>query len=608
MLRLPWPIIREILSYVDPEYIEDVFLRVPEIRDYVIDEYYADELHLALSPPIRPYLTLTGQKLDLVTFVGYGEITLFLDLNPDICPRTVKLITFMDFISLEELLSRYRARFGLFGKLEFLIESHDLPSRTLDLLFSFPNISKLQTGRVNFSGMEPVLSEKFSHSSLERLVLLGHSIRDWSKIHLPKSLTHVDTSWTEDTDVLTMDLPDSVQELYWNRSGLLPAKLLHVRFPPNLHTLMITYCFVPVLDVSVLPRSLHTLVFSSNGLETFSLDCWPEDLHSLDVSDNEIGNLGLTALTRSKLPESLVSLQLQNNSFSDLSLLELPDSIEFLDISETGITALNSDTFRFPHALTTLNIQSCESLCFPDEPHPIPPSHRLRFPHQLEALNMTANKIRFLDYFLFPASLRKLYLLGCPLDDVSLYDYEDNGHRLVGWHQLTSLTYLELFHCKISSLSGWIPPPNLSRLDLGYNHITHLHADHLPFFSANSGSLLPLLHSLNLSDNRISSIAPDLVLPPQLTSLNLNNNCFECLYISDDLANHRHLAHLLASGMCLTRLELASPGPHHSNLQTLDLSKTQLTHTPQQLYEIIDQLGLSVKRKKNSIKSVHTFV
>lgn len=608
--------IREILAYVDAETIEEFFLQIPELRPYVIAEYYSDELHFALSPPLRPYLTLTGQKLDLVTFVSYGEITWFLDKNPDICPRVVKFITFRDFLSMEELLTRYRHRFLGFPAIEFLVEGNYLPN--LDLLFSFSNMSKLHTARLSFSGLEARLSRCLQQApNLKALVLLGHSVRDWSAVTFPSSLSHLDISWTDETDVLTMQLPDSLTELYWNRLGLSPWKLDHVNFPLLLRTLMITHCYVPTLRVAALPKTLHLLVFSNNAVADFDHGAhWPENLVSLDLATNEIADRGLEAFASTVLPDMLDSLTLSGNPFTDLLLLSnLPACLDFLDLSDTRIRTLrlrsiyDNDFFAFPASLTTLNIQSCPDLSFEADCHPLPPSRRFHLPSRLENLNAASNKITSLDFFVFPVTLRRLYLSSCPISDVCLYDYEDGrdqNESPVAWRHLCNLVYLEFYYCSIASLHSWRPPPNLRSLDLRHNQIPRFDSFHLPFLSPNTS--LRSLHSLNLAHNVLSAIDANAVLPPQLGYLNISDNQFSILVISKETANHSNLFHLQACGRNITTLHLVESGPFDTNLHTLDLSNTSLVQTPTEIYSIFANWGLTPKRRKNNVKSIHVFV
>lgn len=625
-LNLPWTVLYEILRLLPAELVYDPLSKVPSLRSLIVEHYYSKELHFILSPTLRPHFcTPDEQKRELIDIFSYGEIEDFLLDNPDIAPEIVRVITSQDFRSMELLLTEYRTFFQKVPKFQIQIEKYELSESDMEFLLSFPNLHKLQTGRIKLRKASPAMSSGFQHmQNFKEIVFLGHELSDWSKITLPPNLENLDVSWYADTDVTYINLPDSVINLYWNQVGLHNGVFDKMSFSPTLRTLMLTYNSLHYIDVSQLPQSLETIDLSNNNLSRFKFDeanpRWPINLRSILLNNNLIDDGTLKDLACIEWPPFLENLRLDMNRFTRLeSLLKLPENLKYLDLSDTllsGFQVTNNEDdylyFRFPDSLETLNIQGSRALTYPQKSSTVvPPENRIMFPANLETLNLAECNIDDLSYFLFPSSLKTLSLSGNLITTLTSYLYSMDGNILVDWKQLENLKELELFFNRIDNLENWMPPISIRKIDLRRNLIKVLTLDNTPIFNKIFCAELVDLRLLNFEQNQIHEIDSQLELPPNLTDLNLSRNSLTKFTFTSMFLTHSNLSSIDLSWNKIEEIFTISPSGDQdpSNLRELDLSKNSgaFHMTLDEFYNTLEQVGLQVTKKKHNIKSKHLF-
>lgn len=623
-LNLPWPIIFEILRHVPASLVYDPLLKVPSLRNLIIDQYYSKELHFILSPTLRPHFcTSDAQKQELIDIRSYGEIEDFLMENKDITPQLVKVITSQDFRSMELLLKNYEY-FRQVPSLEFYIEKYELSDSDMRFLLSFANLHKLQTGRIRLRKASVAMAENFPNcTNLEEIVFLGHEKPNWSLLTFPPNLKNLDMSWYSETDVTSVNLPESVENLYWNQVGLRNAVFDSMTFPACLRTLMLTNNGLEHINVSRLPQNLTTIDLSNNNLRRFVYEeanpMWPPNLKSILLTNNLIDDKSLQDLSKIEWPAYLENLRLDMTTLTTLeSLAHLPENLKYLDLSDTSLSSFqvrnNADDypyFKFPDSLETLNMQCCRSLKYPQKSSAVvPPESRIRFPPNLDTLNMAECNIDDLSYFLFPLSLTTLSLSGNKITDLATYNYSMDGTPLVDWTQLETLRDVDFFYNHIATLENWEPPVSIRRIDLRRNVISSLTPINTPLFNEAYCSQLVNLHALNFEQNLIAAISMDLALPPNLTLLNLSKNELTEFTFHSAFISHANLVTLDISQNQLVSVSAGKcGGKSRSNLRELDLSRNSgvLEMTPDEFYAMLEQVGLLVTRRKHNLKSKHIF-
>jgi len=633
--RLPNHVILEVLSYLPASYITEFMMKFKnEISDLILEEYFSKEMHLMLSPTYFPHRCKYPEHIKrLVDFESFGEIDEFLSEFPNVNPKRLVFITGGDFRSLEQLLTAYRDRFiGKTCEIDLYIERYELDDKDLELITSFPNIRKLQFSRATMSKtLGGLVKHLHRLLNLQELVFLGHKIIDWTQIKFPPNLKHLDISWYEHLNINTISIPNSVTDLFWNRSGLDSEKLTRQTFPSHLKTLMLTYNNLTSIDVSKLPTTLETIDLLYNSINRFistsSNNAWPANLKSILLSHNDMTNLGLQMLSELVWPFDLQNLRLDNNRFTSLDDLKyLPDRLEYLDLSFTPLTSLDissgdstlhgQSSFKFPDFLDTLHFSNCYRLDF----SVYLATNRISFPSYLTCLNLDDCNISDLQVFEFPKSIRKLSISGNKIEDLTSYNMtvdEGNGPKqVVNWNQLVNLVDLELYLNKIQSLDAWEVPPALRNLDIRLNFISHI-STKSPLFSSHNAQSTNNLHVLKLSDNNIKTIACDISIPPNLKVLLLDRNHLVDEFIFPDSFVNSHCLEELGLSMCgLRKLTFKSLSPPNSQLKKLDLTDNYLLYDASDIRQSINEfydtleLGLGVKmsKRKFRVNSIHTFV
>lgn len=621
-LDLPWNIIIEIIRYLPADYIRDTLLAVPQLRPVIIEEFFSQHIHFIISPTVRPHVcSWDPLQSSLIDISSYGQIKDFIAENPDIHPEVVQVITNQDFPSLQQLLEEHREYFLGIPLLQFHIERCDLKPQDLNFLFAFPNLNHLQTTRVTFQKGTGKLNELFPKMlNLKEIVLLGHTITDWSSIELPPNLVSFDASWHE-TDISSMTVPEKVTEIFWNGVSMSPGVLASVRFPPRLKTLLLTNNELKWINISQLPQTLEDVDLSHNAINSFTFEgepMWPPNLKSILLPDNQIDDRTLSQLKNIKWPQYLEVLRLDYNEYSSLeNLRDLPDTLRYLDLSNTRLSTLkvnhNQDEypyFRFPHSLEKLKMERCQDLLFGDLASlPIvPPEHRVVFPPNLEHLDLTLSTLERLAYFIFPSSLKFLWLSGMRLSELGSYDYTLDGKELVNWNKLTNLSELLLFFNNIHSIANWDCPRSLRVLDLRRNAITSLTPETLLFseeFCTSSN-----LQTLNMEQNEIESMSIQF-LPSHLTSFNLSTNKLKEFTFSSAFFDHRNLQKLDLSYNAIERISSDGEFRKKPNLKVFDISHST-SEVPFQMessefYKVFEKMGLDVITRRPNVRSVHKF-
>lgn len=608
-LDLPWPVLRQILQDVPASTIYEILFQVPKLRPLILDEYYSLELHLLVAPPMRPHsCTLDPQKEALRDITSYGEIEDFLLMHLyDVKPRSVSVVTSQDFRSLEMLLENFRQWFMLIERLEIFIDNYQLTEHDIDLLTSFPNLAKLQTGRLRLRNIHYMNRGFSSLRNLQNLVFLGHEIADWSLVTLPTSLKHMDFSWFPQTDILSLKIPDSVEEIYWNQVGFSDWVLLGVRFPSHLRTLMLTHNKLFAINLSDLPRSLEILDLTKNAICEFS-GLWPRNLQTILLRANSISSESLHQLAQIGWPKLLQNLDLGDNPFDSLENLRgLPDTLRVLMIRASQITTLevahNTDGYRFfkfPAFLQELALTISLELCLPhvSEDVSVPPLARIHFPYGLKNLDLGNCEIATLSNFCFPKSLTTLFISGNHFSNLLSYNYSGADDQKVNWSQLENLVEFEALYNHISSLKDWVPPPKLRKLNLDRNRISDINPHDTALFSKVHRSQTQHLTYVSLRENEIASFHKDCFIPCRLQKLLLGNNSLHDFTFTDAIASHRYLTHLDLSKNNVSNLENAILVSDASGvLQELDLSGNYPAQsvTGDDLMNIFKGLGVHAK-------------
>ncbi|XP_001604537.3 chaoptin isoform X2 [Nasonia vitripennis] len=202
---------------------------------------------------------------------------------------------------------------------------------------------------------------------------------------------------------------------------------------------------------------------------------------------------------------------------------------------------------------------------------------------ELLALDLTGNRIRSLT----PESIKdcpKLITVSLANNRISAVD----RYALIGlyslrflhleFNKLTLLDFetfadsggsdftLNVSYNSISTLNPSVSTINLTRLDLGFNNLTHLTAD--VFINT------PNLRTINLQNNHLSSIEPGTFALEDLDSLNLRDNRIESLR-KQSFNGLSSLQLLDLSGNILSQLT-NEQFRHLRNLRVLNLSRNRL--------------------------------
>lgn len=617
---LPWIVIGEILLLLPLELISDILLRAPALRQVIIEQYYSQDLHLILSPTLRPHACYTSdqQKRDLIDIVTYGEIVDFLHANPDITPHTIKIITSQDFRSMDILLQRFRSRFEQAPRLEFHIENYELLPQDISTIFSFPNLCKLQTGRIKLRKCLQSLSAGLSQlHALTNLVFLGHEVKDWSAIQLPPNIRNLDVSWFKKTDVTSMSIPDSVVNLYWNQVGLDNTIFEKLKWPLNIKTLMLTYNNLIRIDISQLPQTLETIDLSNNNLHAFLWDnpqkpSWPRALKSILLNNNLLDDNSLRVLSEIEWPPFLENLRLDENKFTALDhLIDLPDCLKYLDLSDTPLRTLvcgSSTYFKFPELLDTLNMQGCRSWSnssFLGSFDHV--ENRVTFPSNLVTLNLSECNFQTLACFRFPESVRTISLAGNGLKDLTSYNLNVGSTEVINWEHLSCLEDLDLFYNSLEHLHGWVPPKSLKRINFGNNTFKILTRENTPLLQAEHYTSTDALQDVNFESNELQQVDTRVEFPRNLQSLNLSSNLFTSFEFNESIANHKRLEVLNLSKNKIEQLRVISPEKQYSStLRRLDLSGNKtLTASFEDLSKVLYQMGLEAVKRKHNIRTLH---
>lgn len=616
----------ETFIHVPADLIYEGLLPVPLLRQTIISQFFAQELHFILSPSLRPHAcTQDSTRAELIDVTSFGEIEEFLTENEDIVPQKLKIITNQDFRSMEILLEQFRRQILQVPKLELYIGKYEPTDDELDILLGLPNLSKLQISEVKLKSQKRLSTSFETNQNLRELVFLGHRIADWSNITLPPRLENLDISWFPGTDVMSIKVPQYLQALYLNGGGLSSTTLNQLTFPKNLKTLMLTYNQLETVNVSQLPRTLETIDLSCNRIKTFTFDprdaSWPENLKSILLHENFIDDHTMKQLTKIAWPRDLRDLRLDRNHFTSLEhFRSLPSSIKYLNLSETKLTSFhvshNDDLyayFVFPGSLEQLDMLNCRFLRLEGFASVVCMEDRIRFPENLEELNLSGCKLRRLAYFLFPPSLKSMSLTENLIEDLNSYNLDTSSGEVVNWENLHNLSELELFFNHITLLRGWVPPPRLRKLDLGENKLQLVTAENTPLFSAAYEDTTKNLHFLSLERNAIKSIERGAFIPRNIQILNLSCNYLSEFVFTETFLSHRRLSDLDLGYNVIEKILIQRDGESlgaKASLKKLNLSHNvcqSFQMSTAEFYDTLEEVGLVVKKRKHKIESEHHF-
>lgn len=464
---LPIDLILKIFSLLeDTLLIKEFFLYWPKTRQIVIENYYANDLHCIVTPFLRQnHVCIDGSGgIEVYDLKYFGEIDEFLLLNPDITPRNLIILSGIDFVSLFEIFEKYKARFLTSERLQLLVEGRtQIDLNNLKFIIDSKNLYRLQLTGFDFKVINKIILEILpTLEKLKVIQFLGHNVNDWSKFLWPPNLTSLDLSWNKYVDVLTINFPDTLIELYLNMSNITSNNLLQLydRFPHDIKTVMLSYNSIEQLYANKLPNSIELLDVLFNKIK-YLIDSgstiFPEGLRELNLSSNYISNNSLIPLQDKIWPQNLKVVNLSGNRITDLYLLKLPDSVERLQLDVNDIyfkvEGNHIIPYKWPQNLKYLLFFKSDIMKqIRTLPHL---QNHIEFPPYLKHLSIIECNLDTLQPFKFPKLLMELEIqdnkISTPLS------YEFNWSDLVNLERMTVDMTIDL--------DPWDLPPNLKIID-----------------------------------------------------------------------------------------------------------------------------------------------
>lgn len=139
-----------------------------------------------------------------------------------------------------------------------------------------------------------------NHPSLNNIIFLKHGIVNWTGIKFPRKLESLDLSWESKVDITTVEVPASLNELYFNLANVSQLENIKSQISSiNLTTLMLTHDGLTEISLKALPSTLTTLDVSENPISKIS-DVefgWPQNLTTLLLDTNNLTNASVAAIT-----------------------------------------------------------------------------------------------------------------------------------------------------------------------------------------------------------------------------------------------------------------------------------------------------------------------
>lgn len=478
LVLLPIDIILKVLSLLeDTDHIKEFFLYWPETRNLVKLHYYK-ELHCIVSPlGGQNHVCLNGNLSSRIFDLNYyGEIDDFFLLNADLMPEKMMFLTGNDFYSLVDLFRKYEKKIKAVPKLELLLGgshwNYDL--KDMEFILAFPNLYRLQLGRFNFVKAKKLLSRTLPKlENLKILQFLAHNVVNWSDYKWPPNLSSLDCSWNSQTNALTLDFNDNLQELYLNMSNIDSSNLLLLieRLPSHLKILMLTYNNIEIFYGDQLNDNVEKIDISFNKIThlidpnvqiTSSTKIFPSELRELNMSSNFINDSTLQFLQPSNWPPNLRILNLSGNRITDLYSIRIPDSVESLQLDANDlkfqIDPLNPQLikpYKFPRNLKYLLFFNSMNLTKPLEDsetiNKTSITNYIEFPSSLRHLSIIGCNLKSIHYFKFPTFINVITLNDNNLTDLQTYRFD--------WSKLFNLEKVEVD--EHVDLTNWIKPPNL---------------------------------------------------------------------------------------------------------------------------------------------------
>uniref|UniRef100_A0A158P8W5 TIR domain-containing protein n=1 Tax=Angiostrongylus cantonensis TaxID=6313 RepID=A0A158P8W5_ANGCA len=335
---------------------------------------------------------------------------------------------------------------------------------------------------------------------------------------------------------------------------------------------------------------LQQLELNNNALEV--IEDLPETLIHINLAANQ-----LTAIPGSVavLPH-LVSLNLSHNFIDESSpTVCVSDVLEFVDLSWNRIKVL--PTRLFPHSTATLVHLHLESNVIAD----LKPFELMNYT-RLQTLNVASNRLEQLrnDVFAGVYELNALLLSNNSIQtvesavfaDLSLGDVDLSYNLLtevpITMGRLFKLRKINLNHNKISNYPLQVSPyvfsdcAHLTYLNLSHNHISQLFHDSL--------TKCPLLKKIDLSDNRLESLADALSQASAVRRLDISRNRLEFLQWTE---LPPRLEYLVADLNMISLLGAAKT----SKVRTASFRGNRIEQiTADQLPDTLESLNLSANR------------
>ena len=374
--------------------------------------------------------------------------------------------------------------------------------------------------------------------SLVTLTLHDNDLTSLPNVEWPDSLVTLFLGSNDLTSLPNVEWPDSLVTLSLFNNDL--TSLPDEEWPDSLVTLSLFNNDLTSLPDEEWPDSLVTLTLHDNDLTLLPNVEWPDKLVTLDLFNNKLTSLPdvewpgsltgltlynneLTSLPHKKWPNLLKSLDLFNNELTSLPATEWPDALEVLAVRNNKLTSLPAE--QWPDSLEILDLYNNDLMFLPDMEWPdslkylslynnrltsLPPK---KWPNSLEELSIAKNKLAFLPDVVWPDSLMLLDLFNNKLTSLPNVKWPD------------SLVKLKLYNNRMTSIPRFQLPDNVRHVDLSFNLFAFTSAA-TTFNVVFSGSKVSVL---DLSNNLLTSLGPDIIWPKRLVNLDLSNNKLRAL-------------------------------------------------------------------------------
>ncbi|KAK6460262.1 hypothetical protein DFJ63DRAFT_247916 [Scheffersomyces coipomensis] len=561
---LPYDVIHTVLELVSPNHLVPFLsaYHLPILRQYIISEYFNDDVYLCLGQysfgtqtdrdfeededeNVRLQVPTNDNKWNPLVLNYYYEFeTNFFKSDKDGFKLSKKFMSFYEKTLINDLLSHKELRFkfveitcGVKELIDLLsnTNSRSIITSSNKIRLVLTDLEGFKTGDVKVSykrlrnkfkvnihifknnlkwltNLEEIhfckeilsdVSNVLVNDNLRTLIISSRFKFPIYEFKLPKHLERfsIRNSELKDSDFLKIKLLESLTHLNIDHCPLDISCILCVILNnlPHLKYLKIKYCR------SVLSPNQRKIYEDKLIQQSSSKLMWPKNLKVI-YSDALLLWTHRSILRKVKWPPNLKRLSLRFLKGLQTSLLVFPQTLTDLDLRFYPYYSVwfKPITLRIPRNLLKLVLIGYDF-----------DNIIIKFPQTLIELNLTKCKRIPFEVIKFPLLLKYLTVDDCEFSYPNEYKH---------WKDLNKLTYLSLMKNYIVSLSDWIPPPSLIHLFLSGNRIPNMSNDTL-IFGENSSILLPHLIGLYMYGNHFTSYKNDTHLPNNVDPSTIFSKC-----------------------------------------------------------------------------------